>query len=87
MPTSDALRVCREVAEILERLGIRCLVGGSLASSLHGIPRSTDDADLVTELREEHVEPFVTALGSVARSRPAGEGVAGGGARRVGEGD
>lgn len=64
MPTSDALRVCREVAEILERLGIPCLVGGSLASSLHGIPRSTDDADLVAELREDHVEPLVAALGS-----------------------
>jgi len=62
MPTSDALRVCREVAEILERLGISCLVGGSLASSLHGIPRSTDDADLVAEIREDHVEPLVAAL-------------------------
>lgn len=64
MPTSNALRVCREVAEILESLGIPCLVGGSLASSLHGIPRSTDDADLVAELRENHVEPLVAALGS-----------------------
>lgn len=62
MPTSDALRVCREVAEILERLGISWLVGGSLASSLHGIPRSTDDADLVAEIRDDHVEPLVAAL-------------------------
>ena len=62
MPITDALRTCLEVARVLDRLGVRYLVGGSLASSLHGIPRSTDDADLAAELREEQVRPFVAAL-------------------------
>src|SRR6185295_3772841 len=35
---------------------------GSLASSLHGIPRSTQDGDLVADLRAEHVQGFVAAV-------------------------
>ncbi|HUP22611.1 MAG TPA: hypothetical protein VNB06_06685, partial [Thermoanaerobaculia bacterium] len=62
MPAEEALRVCLEVARLFERLGVRYVVGGSLASSLHGVPRSTDDADLGAELREEHVRPLVEAL-------------------------
>ena len=38
------------------------LVGGSVASSLHGIPRSTQDVDLVADLLEIHVDPFATKL-------------------------
>lgn len=62
MPAIDPLRICRDIAVICERLGIPCLVGGSLASSLHGIPRSSADADLAAEIREDHVEPLVAAL-------------------------
>ena len=51
-----------EVAQALETLGVSYLVGGSLASSLHGIPRSTQDADLVADLRLEHVPPLIAAL-------------------------
>ena len=62
MPAAEALRVCLEIARLFERLGVRYVVGGSLASSLHGVPRSTDDADLGAELREDHVGPLVQAL-------------------------
>jgi hypothetical protein len=37
-------------------------VGGSLASSLHGVPRTTQDADLVADLKAAHIQPFVAAL-------------------------
>lgn len=36
---------------------------GALASSLHGIPRATFDADIVADLRAEHVKPLIRALG------------------------
>ena len=62
MPAAEALRVCLEVARLFELLGVRYVVGGALASSFHGIPRATNDADLGAELREEHVRPLVTAL-------------------------
>jgi hypothetical protein len=58
----DALRATFEVARVLEELRIQYLVGGSIASSVHGIPRSTEDADLVADLRPQDVQPFVAAL-------------------------
>lgn len=51
------------VAE-LERLGIEYQIGGSVASSAHGVPRSTNDVDVVVDLRMEHVEPLCAALRS-----------------------
>lgn len=62
MELSEALRISLEVVEILEGLGVPCWLGGSLASSLHGIPRSTQDADLIAALEERHVGPLVAAL-------------------------
>jgi hypothetical protein len=51
------------VAQALEAAEAPFLVGGSLASSLQGIPRSTQDADLVADLAMEGVARFVEALG------------------------
>jgi hypothetical protein len=50
------------VAQTLEGLGIRYAVGGSLASSLHGIMRSTLDVDILADLKMEHIPPLVAAL-------------------------
>jgi hypothetical protein len=58
----EALKVVLEVIRPLDRLGVPYAVGGSLASSLHGIPRTTQDADLVADLRPQHVQPFVAEL-------------------------
>jgi nucleotidyltransferase AbiEii toxin of type IV toxin-antitoxin system len=58
----DAIRATFEVARVLEELRIPYLVGGSIASSVHGIPRSTEDADLVADLRPQDIQPFVAAL-------------------------
>jgi len=62
MPLSEPLRITLEVARVLEELGVPYLLGGSLASSLHGIPRSTQDADLVASLAAHHVAPLVSRL-------------------------
>jgi hypothetical protein len=62
MELADALAVILTVARVLDDLAVPYLLGGSLASSLHGIPRSTQDADLVVDLRPEHVLPLVAAL-------------------------
>jgi len=37
-------------------------VGGSLASSLHGFPRATQDVDLVLEISQDDVAAFVNSL-------------------------
>jgi hypothetical protein len=51
------------VVSILERLGVSYVIGGSLASSLHGVFRASVDADIVADLRFEHVEPLGRELG------------------------
>ncbi len=58
----DATQVAQTLAQTLESLGIVYWIGGSLASSIHGLPRSTQDVDLVAELKEEHIHSLVAAL-------------------------
>jgi hypothetical protein len=58
----DPLAVASLVARALEDLGVPYFVGGSLASTLHGEPRFTQDADLVAELQPRHAEPLARAL-------------------------
>jgi hypothetical protein len=48
----DELDVALALARALEQLGISYFVGGSLASSLQGEPRSTNDVDFVVDLPE-----------------------------------
>ncbi len=50
MSLAEPFAVTLRVARAFERLGLRYLIGGSLASSFHGIPRSTNDADVLAEL-------------------------------------
>jgi len=63
MPLPGPLEVACRVAEVLEDLGLRYLVGGALASSLHGVPRATDDADILAELPRDRVDALIAALG------------------------
>ncbi|MCI0436928.1 MAG: hypothetical protein L0271_25305 [Gemmatimonadetes bacterium] len=58
----EILDITLHVAGTLDRLGIPYLVVGSLASSLHGIPRATQDVDLVAQLRQRDVTGLVAAL-------------------------
>lgn len=45
-----------------EELDIDYQIGGSLASSFHGVPRSSLDIDLLTSLSPKQVEPLVDRL-------------------------
>jgi hypothetical protein len=62
MTLAEPLAITAAVVRVLEKLGIRYLVGGSLASSVHGIPRSTQDIDLLIELPGRLVEPLAAEL-------------------------
>ncbi len=50
------------VAQAFDQLQIPYYVGGSLASSLHGIPRATQDADIVADIQTCHVQEIVSLL-------------------------
>ncbi len=56
---SDALE---RILSVIDRMEIAYLIGGSVASSAHGIPRTTMDVDLVADLKAEQIEEFVEAL-------------------------
>jgi hypothetical protein len=58
----ESTRITLFVTQTLEKIGIPYAVGGSLASSLHGIMRSTLDVDIVADMKLEHVSPLVAAL-------------------------
>jgi hypothetical protein len=59
----EPIAVALLVADALDALGVRYTIGGSLASSMSGEPRSTLDVDMVVALTEADVAPLVAALG------------------------
>ncbi len=61
---SDIISVAHMLAQTLEKLGVVYWIGGSMASAIHGVPRSTQDVDFVAELKEEQVDDLVAALES-----------------------
>jgi hypothetical protein len=59
---ADPVAVAIHVAGILARLGVRYVLGGSLASVVFGEPRATLDADIAADLGMEHVPELVAAV-------------------------
>jgi hypothetical protein len=57
----DPLAIAARLAAVLDALRVPYAVGGSLASSLHGVPRATNDIDIVADLRIAHVDRFVAS--------------------------
>jgi hypothetical protein len=60
---NEALMVTLDVIKALDQLNVPYLIGGSLASTLHGFSRTTLDSDLVADIRPEHVPILVQQLG------------------------
>jgi hypothetical protein len=56
-------QVLKEITAALDRVGIRYAVGGSVASSVRGIWRSTLDVDLVADIRPAQAAELAAALG------------------------
>jgi len=52
------------VGAVLDSLGIAYAVGGSFASSIHGIARPTQDLDLIAAIPPNQIAGLVTALQS-----------------------
>lgn len=58
---AEPLAIAVRVGAALDALGVPWLVGGSVASSIHGIPRATQGIDVVADLSPAHVPPLVDA--------------------------
>ena len=63
MIESEALGVTRRVTAVLNALGVPYVIGGSFASTVHGMARATMDADIVADLRPGDVAVLLDALG------------------------
>jgi hypothetical protein len=61
---SDVLDVAVRVAMALSSAGARHVLVGSLASSLRGDPRSTNDVDFLTDLKVAQIPRLSAALGA-----------------------
>ncbi len=59
----ENLQAALRVADALDALGVRWFLGGSLASSAHGVPRATLDADIVADLQPQQVKLLLKAIG------------------------
>lgn len=58
----NPLVVLSQVAHVLQQQDITYVMVGSLASSLHGMYRSTADIDLLADIKPEQVRPLLDAL-------------------------
>ncbi len=59
----DTLAVARSVVGALETLRIEYYLGGSIASSIHGEARLTQDLDFVAQMSVAQIPAFVAHLG------------------------
>ena len=59
---ADPIAVAVRVGGALDALGVRHTIGGSIAASFAGEPRSTIDIDFVVALDRAQVAPLVAAL-------------------------
>ena len=59
---NEPVEVTLKVTSVLEKLNVPYLIGGSLASTLYGMVRTTQDSDVISEMRTEHIQPFIAAL-------------------------
>jgi hypothetical protein len=50
------------VGALLDSMGITYAMGGSFASSIHGIARPTQDLDLIAAIRPDQIEALVAAF-------------------------
>lgn len=58
----ESTRITLLVTQVLEQLGIPYVVGGSLASSLHGVMRATLDVDIVADMHLNQISAVEAAL-------------------------
>ena len=62
MIDEDILKLIKPIIDCLVELNISYYIGGSIASSAYGFPRTTVDADLGTEITDRHVDDLVKRL-------------------------
>lgn len=60
--TNEPVQATMLVIHALDQLEVPYVIGGSLASAVHGVMRATMDTDIVADLHLEHAQPLANAL-------------------------
>jgi hypothetical protein len=58
----NPIGITLKVTDVFESIGVPYLIGGSMASSVHGEPRLTNDVDFVADIKEEQVDALCSVL-------------------------
>jgi hypothetical protein len=62
MNTPEIIQAITPLIDVLERFSIPYYIGGSVASSVHGRRRATQDVDIVVAVQQHHVQTLVKLL-------------------------
>jgi len=62
MANTEAVRITLLVTRVLDELDIPYVIGGSMASILHGMLRTTMDVDIVADIQPSQAAPFAAAF-------------------------
>jgi hypothetical protein len=62
MNTSEIIQALTPLVKVFDRFGIAYYIGGSVASSVHGRRRYTQDVDVVAAIQLKHVQTLVATL-------------------------
>ncbi len=62
LPVPDLLITLASLAEIFEQLKISYYIGGSIASSTHGMRQAARDIDIVADIKPEHTSSLIALL-------------------------
>jgi hypothetical protein len=59
---SEPISVTLLVVEVLDKLGIPYLIGGSIAGAIYGVARSTIDVDIIADVHPQNAVPLADAF-------------------------
>lgn len=62
MNAGNIFEALEAVVRAFDALGVRYQIGGSIASSAYGIARATLDVDLVADISENQIRPFIDLI-------------------------
>lgn len=64
MDIDETISAIAPVVSALEKSGCRYFIGGSVASSILGVPRTTMDVDMISELNSKNIKVFLDLIES-----------------------
>ncbi len=62
MNTPEIIRAITPLVDVFDRFDIPYYIGGSVASSVHGKQRATQDVDIIAAIQRHHVQTLVKLL-------------------------